>query len=395
MQSSIDDDLAWTKLRDEAVAAKKERDALLKRIPTTLVMKERAQPRDAFLLIRGQYDRRGEKVERRTPAALPPMKEGLPLNRLGFARWLVDPQHPLTARVTVNRLWQQLFGTGIVKTAENFGTRGDLPSHQDLLDWLAVDFVESGWDVKRLMKLMLMSATYRQSSRITPGLLEKDPRNRLLARGPRFRLDAEVLRDQAMAVSGLLVRTFGGPSVKPPQPGGLWYAVGYTSSNTARFKADTGDRVYRRSVYTFWKRTAPPPQMRTLDAPSREACTVRRERTNTPLQALLLMNDPQFIESARHLAQRAMKEGGDSPRSRVAHAFRIVTLREPSEEDAADMLAAYRDHLAEYRQSPKDAESLIAIGESKPDPELDPVELAAWTLVANLILNLDEVVTKE
>ena len=241
------------------------------------------------------------------PAFLPPLPPGAPVNRLGLAQWLIAPNHPLTARVAVNRFWLQVFGTGIVKTAEDFGAQGEPPSHPELLDWLAVQFREDGWDVKRFMKRLVMSAAYRQSSRVTPESLAKDPANRLLARGPRFRLDAETLRDQALFASGLLIETVGGPSVKPPQPFGLWEAVAYTDSNTAHFKADTGaEKVHRRSFYTFWKRTSPPPQMTTFDAPSREACQVRRERTNTPLQALLLMNEPQFIEAARGLAERTL-----------------------------------------------------------------------------------------
>ena len=253
---------------------------------------------------------------------------GAPLNRLGLAQWLIAPEHPLTARVAVNRFWLQVFGTGIVKTAEDFGAQGEPPSHPELLDWLAVQFREDGWDVKRFMKRLVMSATYRQSSRVTPELLAKDPANRLLARGPRFRLDAEMLRDQAFFAGGLLVETIGGPSVKPPQPSGLWEAVAYTDSNTAHFAADTGvEKIHRRSFYTFWKRTAPPPQMTTFDAPSRESCQVRRERTNTPLQALLLMNEPQFIEAARALAERTLREGGSTADDRLRYMFRLVTAR--------------------------------------------------------------------
>ena len=269
--------------------------------------------------------REGEKVGRAVPAFLPPLPPGAPVNRLGLAQWLIAPNHPLTARVAVNRFWLQVFGTGIVKTAEDFGAQGEPPSHPELLDWLAVQFREDGWDVKRLMKRLVMSAAYRQSSRVTPETLAKDPANRLLARGPRFRLDAEMLRDQALFASGLLVETVGGPSVKPPQPVGLWEAVGYTDSNTAHFKADTGvEKVHRRSLYTFWKRTSPPPQMTTFDAPSREACQVRRERTNTPLQALLLMNEPQFIEAARGLAERTLREGGSTTDDRLTFMFRLV-----------------------------------------------------------------------
>src|SRR5581483_10607458 len=254
---------------------------------------------------------------------LPPLPPDAPRNRLGLARWLVAPENPLTARVEVNRLWQQVFGTGLVKTSEDFGSQGEPPSHARLLDWLAVQFREDGWDVKKMMKRIVTSATYRQASRVTKDRLAKDPANRLLSRGPRFRLDAEELRDQALFVSGLLVEKIGGPSVKPPQPAGLWEAVGYTSSNTAKFVPDTGhEKVHRRSLYTFWKRTSAPPQMTIADAPSREACTVRRERTDTPLQALMFMNETQFVVSARHLAERAMQHGGDTPETRVNYLFK-------------------------------------------------------------------------
>jgi hypothetical protein len=300
----------------------------------------------------------------------------------------------LTARVAVNRYWQRLFGTGIVKTAEDFGSQGDPPSHPELLDWLATEFVERGWNVKEMQKLLVLSATYRQDSRVTPELRKRDPENRLLARGPRFRLDAEILRDQALFVSGLLVEEIGGPSVKPPQPPGLWYAVGYTGSNTVRFQQDTGDAVFRRSLYTFWKRTAPPPAMSTFDAPSRESCTVRRERTNTPLQALLLLNDQQYVEASRHLAQRALREGGETPWEKAGLMFTVATCRPPDAKEMAVLLDAYDGHLAEFRKAPESASQLIHVGDTEPDSSLDPVELAAWTMVGNVILNLDEVINK-
>ena len=364
-------------------------------VPTTLVFRERAQPREAFILERGEYDQHGEKVGRDTPAALPPMSEDLSRDRLGLAKWLLDPGHPLTSRVAVNRFWQQCFGTGIVKTSENFGQQGEWPSHPELLDWLAVQFPADGWDVKKLIGRFVTSATYRQASRVTPELCERDPENRLLARGPRFRLDAEMLRDQALLVSGLLMEKLGGPGVKPPQPDGLWFAVGYSGSDTVRFVKDAGpEKVYRRSIYTFWKRTAPPPQMNTFDAPSREACAVRRERTNTPLQALLLMNDPQYVEAARHLAELAIEEAGTAPEARAAYMFKRAAGHAPDQPDLADLIGAYRDQFAHYEASPEDANKLIAVGESKPEASLDPAQLAAWTMVANLILNLDEVITK-
>jgi hypothetical protein len=372
-----------------------ERQALEKTMPTTLVFKEMATPKPAFMLKRGEYDQKGEMVGRDTPAFLPPLPANLPRNRLGFAQWLVSPEHPLTARVAVNRFWQQVFGTGLVKTTEDFGAQGEPPSHPELLDWLAVEFREDGWDVKKFMKRLVTSATYRQSSKLTPELIAKDPANRLLARGPRFRMDAESLRDPALFAGGLLVEKIGGPSVKPPQPGGLWEAVGYVSSNTARFSADRGhDKVHRRSLYTFWKRTAPPPQMAVTDAPSREACTVRRERTNTPLQALLFLNEQQYVEAARALAERTMKEGGTTPESRVVHLFRLAATRSPDAREVSELLKLYREQVAVYAKDEDAAKKLIAVGESKPDTALDPTELAAWTMLGNLVLNLDEVLNK-
>jgi hypothetical protein len=364
------------------------------RAPTTQIYKETAQPREAFILKRGEYDQKGDPVGRDTPAVLPPMAPDLPRDRLGLARWLADPKHPLTARVAVNRLWQQLFGTGIVKTAEDFGAQGQLPSHPELLDFLAVRFAEDGWDVRRMMKAIVTSATYRQSARATPELLRRDPENRLLARGPRFRLEAETLRDQALAVSGLLFEKIGGPSVKPPQPD-LWIAVGFVGSNTQKFEADKGpDKIHRRSLYTFWKRTSPPPQMSAFDAPSRESCAVRRERTNTPMQALMLMNDPQYLEAARALAARTLREAGPTPEERAALLFRLAAARTADAPELEILLRTYRGHRAAYEADPKAARDLVGAGEPKSDADPDPVEWAAWTLMANLVLNLDEVVTK-
>jgi mono/diheme cytochrome c family protein len=382
-------------LHRQLAQAEKERRALDEQIPATLVSHELSQPRPAYILKRGEYNHRGERVGRDTPGFLPPLPKSASHDRLGFARWLVSRDNPLTARVIVNRLWQHVFGTGIVKTAEDFGSQGEPPSHPELLDWLAVQFQDEGWNVKKMMKRFVMSASYRQSTRLTPDRLAKDPDNRLLSRGPRYRLDAEMLRDQALAVSGLLVQRVGGPSVKPPQPAGLWEAVGYTDSNTAHFTADRGcDKVHRRSLYTFWKRTSAPPQMNILDAPSREACTVRRERTDTPLQALLLMNEKQFVECARALAEKTMREAGPDPQARLTYLFRRATARSPDVRELAELLAEYRDHLATYQKDKNAARSLIAVGESKPDASLDPSELAAWTMVANLVLNLDEVLNK-
>jgi hypothetical protein len=382
-------------LNQQLTRLEKERDQLDKQIPTTLIFKESSQPQPAYILKRGEYDRRGDVVGRDTPAFLPPLPAGAPRNRLGFAQWLVAPNHPLTARVAVNRFWQQCFGTGLVKTAEDFGSQGEPPSHPELLDWLAVQFREDGWDVKKTIKRIVTSAAYRQSSHVSRDRLAKDSANRLLSRGPRYRLDAEMLRDQALALGGLLAEHLGGPSVKPPQPPGLWEAVAFTGSNTGKFTADAGlEKLHRRSLYTFWKRTAHPPQMGTLDAPSRETCIVRRERTNTPLQALLMMNERQFVEAARALAERTMREGGAKVETRLAYLFKLATARAPDPQEMAELTAAFSDHLATFRKDEKSARRLIAVGDVPPNPAMNPSELAAWTMMANLVLNLDEVINK-
>lgn len=395
-RNSVAQDQQLKSMQDELASSRKQRTDLTDQVPTTQVMRDAGSTKDAFILIRGQYDKKGEKVARATPSVLPPLPKHAPRNRLGLASWLTDRRHPLTARVTVNRFWQQYFGTGLVKTAEDFGSQGELPSHPELLEWLAAEFMESGWNTKRMQRLIVTSSTYRQSSKVAPDLLSKDPANRLLARGPRFRLDAEMLRDQALAASGLLVWKMGGPSVKPPQPEGLWEAVGYSGSNTVKFVADSGEKVYRRSVYSFWKRTAPPPQMTTFDAPSREACTVRRERTNTPLQALLLMNERQSLDAARALAEQALKVVAAAPRDRARFLFRQVTCREPSDRSLSELVSAYADLASEFRRHPAKATELIAVGNgAKPRGQTDPIELAAWTMIGNIVLNLDEVLTKE
>ncbi|MCY3722147.1 MAG: PSD1 and planctomycete cytochrome C domain-containing protein [Candidatus Poribacteria bacterium] len=372
-----------------------KRDTLDASVTTTLVMQEREEPRGAYVLARGEYQHREEQVYPQTPAVLPAMPEDTAPNRFGFANWLLSPEHPLTARVTINRFWQNVFGMGIVETSEDFGTQGKPPVHPELLDWLATEFIASGWDVQGMLKLMLTSATYRQSAQVTPEKLERDADNLLLSRSSRYRLDAEIVRDNALALSGLLYPQIGGPSVKPPQPDGLWKAVGFTGSNTDTFVQDTGaDKIYRRSLYTFWKRTAPPPQMNILDAPSREACTIRRERTNTPMQALMLMNDPQFFEAARVFAERTIKEGGETPAARIAYIFEMATARLPKPKEEALLLKTFQAHYAELETDPEAAKALIAVGESPPDETLDAVEVAAWTMIANLILNLDEVLNK-
>ncbi|MCA9038984.1 MAG: PSD1 domain-containing protein [Planctomycetaceae bacterium] len=382
-------------IKADIEAKAKERTDYENNIPSTLVMEDMAEPREAFMLIRGEYDKPSEKVERGVPTVFPPLPEGAPVNRLGLAKWLVDPKNPLTARVTVNRYWQQYFGTGLVKTTEDFGSQGEWPSHPELLDWLAVHFIDSGWDIKAFHKLIVMSATYRQSSHVTPELHKRDPANRLLARGPRFRLDAEMIRDNALQISGLMNEQIGGPSVKPYQPAGLWKVVAYTSSNTANFTKDGGPALYRRSMYTFWKRTSPPPSMTTFDAPSRETCTVKRERTNTPLQALNLLNDIQFVEAARKFAERVIKEGGDTTADRVIFGYRWSTSHFPDEQEISILSELYEMNLQEFKNDPTSAEQLLTVGDSPRDETIDPAELAAWTMVANTLLNLDETIVKE
>ncbi len=374
----------WMALQDERAGLMKQRETVRNQMPITLVWRETETPRQAHVMQRGLYDQPGEKVTRRAPEFLPPLPEDVAADRLSLARSLFAADHPLTARVAVNRIWQQVFGTGIVKTSEDFGSQGDQPSHPQLLDFLAIDFRENNWDVKRLVKQLVMSDAYRRDTKATAEMLAVDPTNRLLARGPRFRLDAEMLRDQALAVGGLLVEKVGGPSVKPPQPDGLWFAVGYSGSNTVRFKADTGDKIYRRSVYTFWKRTSAPPQMSTFDAPSRESCTARRERTNTPLQALLLMNEQQYVTAAKRLAAEAVdNEAADEQRMREL--FQHVTFRPPSDVELNELLNLLADTRSIYEQDPAAAKQLV--DEESPS-------LAAWTIAANILLNLDEVVSK-
>lgn len=369
---------------------------------TTLVYKETEKPKPAYLLTRGEYDHKGEEVSRGVPAVLPGFPQDAPNNRLGLAKWLTSSNHPLTSRVAVNRLWQQFFGVGLVKTSEDFGSQGEPPSHPLLLDWLSAEFmapqqssVQHAWNVKHLTKQIVMSATYRQSAVVTLDLLQRDPENRLLARGPRFRLDAETLRDQALFISGLLHEETGGPSVKPPQPKGLWNAVGYTNSNTANFSADKGhESVHRRTLYTFIKRTSPPPQMSTFDGPSRESCVVRRERSNSPMQALLLMNDPQYVECARGLAERVLREPSQTEQKQAEFVLRQCILRQPTEQEVQGVLDDYHSYLADFTADPTAAKSLVQVGENPPAEDLDSVLLAAWTMVSNLALNLDEFINK-
>jgi hypothetical protein len=348
----------------------------------------------AYILFRGEYDKRRDQVQPDTPDILPPMPSDLPKNRLGFAQWLLRPDHPLTTRVTVNRFWQELFGTGLVRTSGDFGASGELPSHPELLDWLAINFRESGWDIKKFYKQLVISGTYRQAAAATPEKLEKDPQNRLLSRGPRFRMDAEMVRDYALAASGLLASKLGGPSVKPYQPEGVWEAVAMIGSNTRDYKRDGGEGLYRRSLYTFWKRSAPPASLDIFNAPNRETCTVRRERTNTPLQALVTLNDPQYIEAARHLAQLALKEGGQVPESRISFIAGRLLARPLRPEEAKIVLSSLESLQAFYKDHGKEAAELVAVGESKADPSLDVPTLAAWTMLSNELMNLDEVLNK-
>ncbi len=384
----------YMELAGQMQALYAEKLAIGRRGAVTHVQHEKNGSATANVLFRGMYDQPRDKVAANTPSVLPPMSSSLPRNRMGLAQWLVDPSHPLTARVAVNRFWQELFGTGIVKTADDFGSQGEAPSHPELLDWLAVEFRESGWDMKKFYKLLATSATYRQAAVTTPLKLEKDPENRLLSRGPRFRMDAEMVRDYALAASGLLTPTIGGPSVKPYQPDGLWETVAMPGSNTRFYARDSGGNLYRRSLYSFWKRSAPPASMDILNAPTRENCTVRRERTNTPLQALVTMNDVQFVEAARHLAERALLAAPGDAAKQMEFISAHLVARPLDERERLITRKAYQDYLRFYDTRPDEARKLIAQGDSKPDSSLSAPELAAMTMVANQLMNLDEVLVK-
>ena len=370
----------------------RQRDDLWSSLPTVMVMEELEERRPTYRLNRGAYDNPAEEVFPGVPAVLPPLPQGVEANRLSFARWLVDPEHPLTARVTVNRFWQMYFGTGLVKTAENFGTQGEYPSHPELLDWLATSFMDSGWDVKALQRAIVTSAAYRQSSKVTGAQFENDPENRLVARGPRLRLAAQMIRDQALAVSGLLVERVGGASVKPYQPEGLWAEV---NEGGIAYDQAEGDDLYRRSLYTFWKRTLGPPTMMAFDSSTREICIVRTGRTNTPLQALNLMNDVTYVEAARRLAERMMTEGGATPEERIGYGYVLATAHRPRPEAEAILVNGFRRHLDRYEMDRGAAVELVNLGERKRDETLDVAELASYTMVANLILNFDGTITKE
>ena len=378
---------AWKRLN----ALRVERDLFLRALPTVMIMAELPQRRPTHLLSRGQYDQPGDQVEPGLPASLPPLPKGAPNNRLGLAQWITHPDHPLTARVAVNRFWQTYFGTGLVKTVEDFGQQGEWPSHPELLDWLATEFVRTGWDIKAMQKLIVTSATYRQSSRTTPDLLQRDPENRLLARGPRLRLPAESVRDNALTIAGLLKEKLGGPSVKPYQPDGLWKEVVMQDMD---YQREHGDDLYRRSLYTFWKRTVAPPMMANFDAANREACVVRESRTNTPLQALNLMNDVTFVESARVLGQHMM-HASPGAAERLRYGFRRATSRWPSTSELEVLTASLRYHLDYFAAGATKTAEFVAQGDTPVDTRLNQRELAAYAAVASMILNLDEVVTKE
>jgi Protein of unknown function (DUF1553)/Protein of unknown function (DUF1549)/Planctomycete cytochrome C len=386
-------------------ALKRQRADLLSKLSNVMVMKEMPQPREAFVLIRGQYDKKGDKVTAGLPVSLPAMPKGEPMNRLGLARWLVHESNPLTARVWVNRAWERFFGTGLSKTTENLGSQAEFPSHPELLDWLAAEFMKPtslppvagepahAWDMKAIHKLMVMSATYRQSAHTTKELTERDPENRLLARGPRFRLPAEVLRDQALFVSGLLAEKIGGPSVRPYMPEGVWDETS-RYGDLRGYKPDSGEGLHRRTMYTIWKRTAAPPSMLIFDAPSREYCAVKRSRTNTPLQALSLLNEITYVEAARKLGERMIKEGGKTPAERLLFGFRLLTARAPSEKEIKVLLEGLHADLEKYKRHPEAAKQLLGFGDAKADGGLDPAALAAYALTANVLLNLDEVITR-
>ena len=381
-------------LQSQITALDAELDKLSQGGAVSLVARERPAVAYADILTRGIYTARKERVEADTPHFLPPLPAGMPHNRLALAEWTVSPNNPLTARVTVNRMWNELFGAGLVETTEDFGIMGQRPSHPQLLDWLAVEFRQSGWDMKHMYKLMVMSAAYRQSDRSYPEQLNRDPKNLLLAHGPRFRMDAEMLRDIALQSSGLLVNKIGGPSVKPYQPDNVWESVGYPTSDTTHYKQDHGDALYRRSLYTYWKRMAMPPDMDAFDAPTRDTACTRRQRTDTPLQALVTMNDPQWVEASRALAQRLIEQGGKQPDQRIKYLSDLVLSHDPSPKMEAVLQQSLSQMEQHYTADPAAAKDLIAVGEKPRDPAIPPPELAAWTMVVSEVFNLDETLNK-
>jgi hypothetical protein len=372
------------------------KDEFQTRIPSVMIMEDLPKPRPTYVLKRGQYDQpdSSRQVKPGTPSCLPALPAGALPNRLGLALWLVSPEHPLLARVTVNRTWQHHFGAGLVRTAENFGIQGERPSHPELLDWLSTELIRTGWDLKALHRLIVTSATYRQSSRLPRGRPSRDPENRLLARGPRFRLSAEVVRDNALAIAGLLARRIGGPSVKPYQPAGLWEELA-GGAGEGPYLQDKGSALYRRSLYVYRKRTVPHPALATFDAPTRETCQVKRARTNTPLQALELLNDVTYVEAARRLAELVLLEGGRTVDERITYAFRRATARTPTPAELGVLRRGLERHRAAYRADREAAVQVIHHGESPLAARDDDAELAAYTAMAGVILNLDETITQE
>lgn len=387
-------DAPTKELRTNLARLEAEQAAIKARGTVAHVTEEKAEPAMAFILYRGDYDKRKDQVQAETPDILPPFPSDLPRNRLGLAQWLFTPEHPLTARVAVNRYWQEVFGTGLVRSAGDFGVSGELPSHPELLDWLALEFRDSGWDVKGLFRLIVTSAAYRQAAAAPAESWEKDPQNRLLSRGPRFRMDAEMVRDYALAASGLLADRVGGPSVRPYQPEGVWEAVAMPESNTKRYQRDGGDSLYRRSLYTFWKRAAPPASLEVFNAPSREFCTVRRERTNTPLQALVTLNDPQFIEAARGLATLTLQKGGTDDEARIRFMAARILARPLRAEELAPVTESFQALRTFFQEHPDRAAELLTVGELPVEKSIEPAALAAWTMLGNELLNLDEALNK-
>ena len=360
-------------------------------IPEVMIMEDIEPPRDTYILTRGMYDAPTIKVNSGTPESILPFPDDYPRNRLGLAWWLTTSKNPLTSRVAVNRYWQLIFGHGIVSTPDDFGSQGSLPTHPLLLDWLAVEFMESGWDLKGLLKKMLMSSTYMQSSRIAPGALKKDYDNTYYSRNSNERLTAEMIRDHVLAISGLLNREIGGPPVKPYQPEGIWKAIANTIGEY-KYRQSLGNQVYRKSLYTYWKRTIPPPSMITLDASTRDKCTVKRQATNTPLQSLVLLNDPQYVEASRILAEKMIKEGGSNVKDRIIFAFRLATSRKPNVRELGELVDLYDQQVQYYSQMPEASLELFSIGDSPVDSEIDNTALAACTIIASTIINLDETV---
>lgn len=382
---------AWfNRIRD----LREELSVVTDSVREVMVMEERLNPRTSYIRKRGLYDQLGEEVQPGVPTSILEFSEEFPQNRLGLAQWILHPDNPLTSRVIVNRYWQMLFGTGLVDTPDDFGNQGSMPSHPKLLDWLAVEFRQGGWNLKSLLKTIVMSATYQQSAKTTPEMRQSDPSNRLLARGPRYRLPAEMVRDNALAVSGLLVQKIGGPSVFPYQPPGLW-AETTSGRHLTEYTPDDGDGQYRRSLYTFWKRTSPPPGMTTFDAAMRSHPVVQREATSTPMQALHTLNDPIYMEASRQLAERMMREGGQTLADQITFAFRAATSRRPNDRELKLLTDLYEEELRTYSDEPSLAGRLLSVGESSVDSELDSVNLAARTMVASAIFNLDETLTKE